>query len=105
MTTLYFALFLQAGTAPIAKDISTMANASQDQTMLIYVLIVAYGPLLTVIGILWRKWEASRTEIKEAAIKREAMIQEHHRQIQALSTEKNNMNERLGMILAKLEHK
>ena len=80
-----------------------MANASQDQTMLIYVLIAGYTPLITVIGVLWRKWENSRTEVKEARDKREEMMHAHHREVQTLIQEKNNMNERLGMILAKLD--
>lgn len=81
-----------------------MSNASQDQTMLIYVLIVGYGPLITVIGILWRKFEEARKNEREEARRREDMIQEHNRQMQAVLIEKARTDENIGKILAKLDH-
>ena len=103
-TLVSFAIILLQSTVPVARDISQMANASQDQSMLIYVLIAAYGPLLTVIGVLWRKWESARTEVKDAATKRETLIQEHAREKYAMILENNRTSEQLGAIKSSLDN-
>lgn len=101
MTLLFILL---DSTVPVARDISQMADTSQDQSMLIYVLIAAYGPLLTVIGVLWRKWEAARNDLKDAATKREDLIKEHAREKYTMILENNRTSEQLGSIKTVLEN-
>lgn len=90
-------------TIPVARDISQMANASQDQSMLIYVLIAAYAPLVTVIGVLWRKWETARKYGYEAQKTREALIQDHNREMMEMVKERNKTSEQLALIMDKLK--
>lgn len=92
-----------ASTVPVARDLAQMSQATADQSMLIYVLIAAYGPLLTVIGILWRKWESSREENKVATKERETLIREHASEKQQMILENNKTSQQLGAILAKLD--
>lgn len=92
-----------ASTVPIARDISQMSQATADQSMLIYVLIAAYAPLVTVIGILWRKWEDARQENKDATKEMQTMIREHASEKQQMILESNKTSQQLGAILAKLD--
>lgn len=102
---MWITILLQASnsTVPVARDLAQMSQATADQSMLIYVLIAAYGPLVGVIGILWRKWEAARQEVKEANTKRETLIQEHAREKYTMILERNKTSEQLGAIQAKLD--
>lgn len=98
------AILLQS-TVPVARDIAQMSQATADQSMLIYVLIAGYGALVSAIGLIWRKWEASREENKQAARDREALILEHNREKQAVLLENNKISQQLGRLLAKLDDK
>lgn len=103
MMVLSLLLQAAASTVPVARDISQMSQATADQSMLIYVLIAAYGPLLTVIGVLWRKWETARQEVKDAARERETLIITHATEKQTMILENNKTSQQLGAILAKLD--
>lgn len=100
-----FTSILLQSTVPVARDIAQMSQATADQSMLIYVLIAAYAPLVTVIGVLWRKWEEARKDNKDAAKDRETLIREHASEKQLMILESNKTSQQLGAILAKLDQK
>lgn len=100
---LILSLILLQSTVPAARDISQMANVEQDQSMLIYIIIAGYGPLLTVIGVLWRKWEDARTENKEATRARETLILTYAQEKQQMLLENNKISVQLGQLLSKLD--
>lgn len=92
-------------TVPVARDISQMANASQDQTVLIYIIIAGYGPVLTALGVIWRKWEDSRNENKKLVSDKETMLIQHSNETRSLMEKNNQTSAQLATILAKLDQK